>query len=104
VAECADGRIIAIEIYGPEVIGKAYFVGKPKIPYASPLDGLKLLTVAGKPGLAQLPMLGFSLDPRLVVIERFPNSKQLGIFVAVDSATSLEAATELAARIMGVRR
>ncbi len=105
VAECADGRIVAIEIYGRDVIGKAYFVGKPIIPYEAPLDGLKLLTVAGKPALAQLPMAGFSWSLRLVAIERFPNGNQPGIFVEVDStAKSLEAATELAAQIMGVRR
>jgi hypothetical protein len=105
VAECADGRIVAIEIYGMETIGKAYFVGKPIITYEAPLDGLKLLTVAGKPALAQLPMPGFHWDHSVVVIERFPNGNQPGIFVEVVNADmSLEATAELAARIMMVRR
>jgi len=104
VAECADGRIVAIEIYGPETIGKAYFVGKQIITYEAPLEGLKLLTVAGKPALAQLPMPGFHWTLSLVVIERFPNGSQPGIFSGVESTDkSLEAATELAAQIMGVR-
>jgi hypothetical protein len=105
VAECADGRIVAIEIYGREVIGKAYFVGKPIITFEAPLDGLKLLTVAGKPALAQIPMPGFHWFLSLVVIERFPNSNQPGIFAGVDNTDkSLEEASELAAQIMGVRR
>jgi hypothetical protein len=105
VNECADGRIDAIEIYGRDVIGKAYFVGKPIITYEAPLERLKLLTVAGKPALAQLPTPGFYFLLRLVAIERFPNSNQPGIFVEVDNTDkSLEAATELAAQIMGVRR
>lgn len=105
VAECADGKIVAIEIYGPDVIGRGYFVGKPVVPYEAPLDQLRLLTVAGKPAIAQLPMPGFSWTLRLLVIERFPNDNQPGIMVEVDDTDkSLQEATELAARIMGVRR
>jgi hypothetical protein len=104
VFECADGRIVAIEIYGMETIGKGYFIRKPIITFEAPLDGLQLLTVAGKPALAQLPMPGFHWFVSLVVIERFPDSKQPGIFVeVVNMDKSLKAAKELAAQIMGVR-
>lgn len=105
VAECADGKIVAIEIYGPEIIGRGYFVGKPTVPYEAPLDRLKLLTVAGKPAIAQLPTPGFPGDLRLLVIERFPSGNQPGIAVEIDNTfKSLDEAAELAARIMGVRR
>jgi len=105
VTECADGKIVVIVIYGREVIGRGYFVGKPIIPYEAPLDRLKLLTVAGKPALAELPAPGFSWNLRLAVIERFPSGNQWGIAVGVDNTDkSLEAAMELAAQIMGVRR
>jgi hypothetical protein len=105
VAECADGKIVVIVIYGREVIGRGYFMGRPILPLEVPLDGLKLLTVAGKPGLASLPMPGFSWSLRLAVIERFPRGNQPGILVSIDNTDkSLEEATELAAQIMGVRR
>jgi len=104
VTECADGRIVAIEIYGMEIIGKGYFVGKPIILYEVPLDRLKLFAVAGKPAIAQLPMPGFPGSLRLAVIERFPRVEQPGILVAIDDTfKSLEQAIELATRIMGVR-
>ncbi len=104
VTECADGRIVAIEIYGMEIIGKGYFVGKPIILYEAPLDRLKLLTVAGKPAIAQLPMPGFPGSLRLAVIERFPSVDQPGILAGIDNTDkSLEEAIELATRIMGVR-
>lgn len=105
VAECADGKIIAIEIYGTDILSRLYFVGKPIVPYQVSLDRLKLLTVAGKPAIAQLPAPGFSWTLRLTVIERFPSGNQLGILVAIaDTDKSIEAASELAAQIMGVRR
>lgn len=105
VAECADGRIIGIEIYGADILSRVYFVGKPIMPYQVSLDRLKLLTVAGKPAIAQLPMPGFSWRIRLAVIERFPSGNQPGILVEIaDTDRSIEAASELAVQIMGVRR
>jgi hypothetical protein len=104
VAECADGKITVIVIYGREVIGRGYFIGKPILPLEAPLDGLKLLTAAGKPGLASLPMPGFSWSLRLAFIERFPRGNQPGILVSIDNTDkSLEEATELAAQIMAVK-
>lgn len=105
VAECADGRITVIEIYGPEIIGRGYFVGKPIVHYEAPLDRLKLLTVAGKPAIVQLPMPGFPETLRLAIIERFPSTALPGILLGIeDTDKSLEATIELATQIMGVRR
>jgi len=105
VAECADGKIIGIEIYGTDILSRAYFVGKPIVPYQVPLDLLKLLTVAGKPAIAQLPMPPLSWPLRLTVIERFPSGNQPGILVAIaDTDKSIEEASELLAQIMGVQR
>ena len=38
VTECADGKIVVVEIYGREIIGRGYFVGKPIAPYEAPLS------------------------------------------------------------------
>ena len=105
VAECADGKIVVIEIYGPEIIGRGYFVGKPIVHYEAPIDRLKLLTVGGKSAIAQLPTPGFPGDLRLNVIERFPDGNQPGILVGITNTfKSFDEAADLAARIMGVQR
>lgn len=102
VVECGDGKIIAIELYGEEVVGRGYFVGKPRVPYESPLDRLKLLTVAGKPAIMQLPPPDIPGLISLAVIERFPEGNKPGIFVWIDDTMkSLEDAAELIAQIMG---
>lgn len=105
VSECADGKIIVIEIYGPDIVGRGYFVGNPVLPWASPREGFRLLTAAGRPAIAQLPMTNFSWGYRLAVIERFPSGNQSGILVSIeDTDKNLEELVELAAQIMGVRR
>ena len=58
VTECADGKIVVIEIYGKEIIGRGYFVGKLIAPYEAPRYRLQLLTVGEKPAIAQLPPPG----------------------------------------------
>lgn len=104
VVECADGKIVLIEIYGPEIIGRGYFVGRPVVPYEVPLQRLRLLTVAGKPAIAQLPSPGFAWTLRLAVIEWPSRGDQPGILVSIeDTNRTIEEAAELAARIMGVR-
>lgn len=105
VAECGNGLIRSIVIYGPEVLGRAYFVGKLVVTFQAPLDRLKLLTVAGRPALAQLP--DWPRDPNLslVVIERFPSGNRFGIFSGISNTfKTLDEATELAKKIMGVRQ
>lgn len=104
MTECADGEIVIIEIHGPEIISRGYFVGKPIVPYDVPIDRLVLLTVAGKPAIAQLPTPGFPGDLRLTVIERFPSGKRPGIAVEIaNTFKGLDEAAELATRIMGAR-
>jgi len=103
-SECADGRSLGISDYGAEAMGRRYFVGSAKVPYEAPLDRLKLLTVGGKPAIAQLPMPGIPSTLRLAVIERFPSGDQPGILVWIDNTDkSLQEAVELAEQIMGVQ-
>jgi hypothetical protein len=103
VYECANGMIPIIEMdYGGP--GKRYFVGPAKVPFVAPLWRLKLLTVSGKPAIAQLPVRGISDRLRIAVIERFPGGDRPGILVFIDSSTgSLEETAAVAARMIGVR-
>jgi len=104
VYECADGKIIGLSVYGEPAIGKRYFVGPAKVNYFAPLDRLELLTVAGRPAIAQLPAPGDPESLRLAVIQRFPSNSQPGIMVWVDfTSKSVEEAAALAAQIMGGR-
>ena len=104
VYECADGKIIGLSVYGEPAIGKRYFVGPAKANYFAPLDRLQLLTVAGRPAIAQLPAPGDPEGLRLAVIQRFPSSNQPGIMVWIDNTSkSVAEAAALAAQIMGVR-
>ena len=104
VSECADGTIIGLSVYGDPSIGKRYFVGPAKVNYFAPLDRLLLLTVAGRPAIAQLPGPGDPESLRLVVILRFPSNNRPGIMVWIHNTDkSLEEAAALAAQIMGVR-
>ena len=104
VYECADGKIIGLSVYGDPSIGKRYFVGPAKVNYFAPFDRLLLLTVAGRPAIAQLPAPGDPEGLRLAVIQRFPSNNQPGIMVWIDNTSkSVAEAAALAARIMGVR-
>ena len=105
-SQCGDGRIVGISAAYDRgaSIGRRYFVGPAKVPYEAPLDRLKLLTVAGRPAIAQLPMPGIRGSLRLAVIERLPSGDQAGILVWIDNTDmSLEEAVELAEQIMGVQ-
>jgi streptogramin lyase len=108
--ECANGKMLLIEssIRQPNgnfiLIGKSYFIGPAKVSFEASLDRLELLTVAGKPAIAQIPLSGLGPGLTLVVIERFPSGDQPGIKVVVEQADlSLEEAAALAAKIIGVR-
>src|SRR2546425_538252 len=104
VSECADGKIIGLSVYGEPSIGKRYFVGPAKVNYFAPLDRLLLLTVAGRPAIAQLPGPGDPESLRLVVILRFPSNNRPGIMVWIHTTDkSLEEAAGLVAHVMGVR-
>ena len=102
--ECADGKMLNITVHGRAVMGKAYFVGPARVPFEAPRERLVLLTIAGKPAIAQSPAPGFPGTLRLAVIQRFPSNNQPGIMVGIDNTDkTLEAAAALAAQIMGVR-
>ena len=102
--ECADGKMLNITVHGRAVMGKAYFVGPARVPFEAPRERLVLLTIAGKPAIAQRSAPGFPGTLRLAVIQRFPSNKQPGIMVGIDNIDkTLETAAALAAEIMGVR-
>ena len=104
VNECANGLIPGISVYGRPSMGKRYFVGSAKVNYFAPLDRLRLLTVAGRPAIAQLPGPDDPEGLRLDVIQRFPSNNKLGIMVWIQKPImSLEETAALAAKIMGVR-
>lgn len=96
---CADGTLL---FYGSEVVGKRYFVGPAKLAWAAPLDRLVLMTVAGYPAIAQLPIPGWVGDIELFVIQRFPSGDRPGILVA-DREPTLDEAVRIAEQLIGVR-
>jgi hypothetical protein len=104
VYECANGMIRYVgpgDYAGPS---KSYFVGPAKVPYNALRDRLVLLTIGGHPAIAELPTSGLSSNLSIVAIERFPTSQLPGIMVAIyDKPMSLEDATAIVARIMGVQ-
>jgi hypothetical protein len=104
VNECANGLIPGISVYGKPAMGKRYFVGLAKVNYFAPLERLRLLTVAGRPAIAQLPAPHDPDGLRLAVLQRIPGNNQPGIMVWIDfTFQGLEEAAALAAQIMGVR-
>jgi hypothetical protein len=61
------------------------------VPYDAPLDRIKLVTIGGRPGIAQLAMPAYTHTLRVTVVERMPEKGQPGILLSVsDSARSLE--------------
>jgi len=100
-AACADGTIVSIS--PDHRVGRRYFVGPPSVPYEASLERLKLLTVGGKPAIAELPIPGnFVSYARLTVIERFPSEQKPGILTWADIINDLDGAIKQAEQIMGV--
>ena len=100
---CADGTI---QIMGSIPAGRRYFVGPVKVAWDVPLDRLVLLTVAGHPAIALLPIPGWGMRdmPELVVVQRFPSGNKPGIIVFVGHTDqTLDEAVAKAERIIGVR-
>jgi hypothetical protein len=95
---------VTITFAGPEAptrVGRRYFVGEASVPYEAPLDRLELLSVAGKPAIAQEAWPSYTHTLRLAVIERFPTADKPGIMLFVeDSFLDLEKATALANRVI----
>jgi len=89
---------------GYSMVGRGYFLG-PKLeePFDAPADRLKLITVGGKPALAELPIPDHFLSTtQVVVIERFPSEEAPGIMAWARSVGKLERAIALAELVMGV--
>jgi hypothetical protein len=86
---------------GGAVVGRRYFVGpKLEVPFDAPEDRLNLVTVAGKPGLALLPIPDcIACVAEVAVIERFPTEMAPGI-VAWAHTGDLDEAISLVERIM----
>jgi len=105
-----QGTIIGITASVPDgvndaMVGRGYFVG-PKLeePFNAPAERLKLITVGGKPALAELPIPDCMVCPsQVAVIERFPSEEAPGITVWARTTNDLDKAIALAEQIMGVR-
>jgi len=110
VGSC-QGTIIAITAFVPDgvngaMVGRGYFLG-PKLeePFDAPAERLKLITVGGKPALAELPVPeDMTCTTQVVVIERFPSEAGPGIAVSARTINDLDRAIALAEQIMGVRQ
>jgi len=110
VGSC-QGTIIAITASVPDgvngaMVGRGYFLG-PKLeePFDAPAERLKLITVGGKPALAELPIPDCMVCPsQVVVIERFPSEAGPGIAVSARTTNDLDRAIALAEQIMGLRQ
>jgi len=101
---CADGTVMAVLTQtDTSRAARTYFTGPPSVPAEAPRDRLKLVTVAGKPAIAELPIPGnFLSSARLAVVERFPNGQEPGILIGVQTTNDLDGAIKLAEQIMGV--
>lgn len=112
-----DGTVISIEGYVNRMdVGRLYFTGVPQVPYEAPRERLQLLTVAGRPTIAQMPLAieppdaapGVVIhieDIRLAVIERAPSGESPGVLLWIRAnpdiaSVDLEAAIALAEEII----
>jgi len=104
-----QGTVIAITADitdGYSMVGRGYFLApKLELPFDAPADRLKLMTIGGKPALAELPIPdSFLSTTQVVVIERFPSEAAPGIALSARSVGKLERAIALAQQMMGVRQ
>jgi hypothetical protein len=86
---------------GGAIVGRGYFVS-PKLEesFNAPAERLKLITVAGKPAIAMLPIPDcISCVSEVSVIERFPSGAAPGITVWAHTS-SLDKAIALVEQIM----
>lgn len=111
VGSC-QGKVISIRVIVSSspgephaVVGRVYFI-KPKFEvfFDAPRERLKLMTVGGKPALAELPIPDvFASLSNIVVIERFPTGTAPGIAAWAQTINDLDKAIALVEQIMGVR-
>jgi len=91
---------------GGAVVGRAYLLApRLDVGFDAPEERLKLITVGGKPALAELPIPDCMVcNSQVAVIERFPSEAAPGIFTWVRTFNDLDKAIALAEQIMGVRQ
>jgi len=110
-AASCQGIVFTITAFVPDasgeaMVGRGYFLS-PKLELSrdAPAERLKLITVGGKPALAEVPIPDCIVCPgEVVVIERFPSEAAPGIFTWVRTTNDLDKAIALAEQIMGVRQ
>jgi hypothetical protein len=110
VGSC-QGTIISISASvadeaGGALVARGYFSGsKLEEPLDAPAERLKLITVGGKPALAELPIPDCMVCPsQVMVIERFPSETAPGITVWARTTNDLDKAIALVEQIMGVQQ
>jgi len=88
------------------IVGRGYFLApRLELNAEAPADRLKLITVGGKPALAEVPIPDCTLCPgQVVVIERFPTEAAPGIFTWARTINDLDKAIALVEQIMGVQQ
>ncbi len=109
VGSC-QGTIISIDASiadaaGGALVSRGYFLG-PKLEtlFDAPAERLKLITVGGKPALAELPVPDCIVcTSQVAIVERFPSEQAPGIAVWVRTTNDLDRAMALAEQIMGMR-
>jgi hypothetical protein len=106
-----QGTIIVVSALIPDeageaMVARAYFPGpKVETTFDAPAERLKLITVGGKPALAELPIPDCMVcTSQVAVIERFPSEEAPGITVWARTTNDLDKAIALAEQIMGVRQ
>jgi len=88
------------------MVGRGYFLApRMELSVNAPAERLKLITVGGKPALAELPIPDCTLcDSQVMVIERFPSEAAPGIFTWARTINDLDRAIALVEQIMGVQQ
>jgi hypothetical protein len=102
-----QGTVVSItagvpDEWGGTLVGRGYFLSLPlEEAFDAPAERLELMTVAGKPALAVLPIPDcISCLTEVVVIERFPSEEAPGITAWVHTYSGIERAIALVEQIM----
>jgi hypothetical protein len=98
---CSDGRITSIVKYGEVTVSRFYFLGDLQVALDAPRDRIKLMTIAGKPAIAELPVSeGLVPTTEVVVIERPPQGRVPGIALGVETQDDLDKAIAVAKQVV----
>jgi hypothetical protein len=102
-----QGTIVSIQAgvpgeLGGATVGRGYFLSLPlEESFDAPAERLKLMTVAGKPAIAMLPIPDcIACVTNIAVIERFPTEAAPGITAWVHTLQSLDKAIALLEQMM----